>query len=104
MNRFELFTMIFYVLDAEWDKAKNEVLGDCLSAANPFLFQDESSADPSIFADFCIQVPENVSIEESYDFAKKYVKSLGRQEITSAFDTINKREWEIGRMNMKRSE
>lgn len=26
MNQFELFTMIFYVLDAEWDETQNEML------------------------------------------------------------------------------
>ncbi len=27
MNKFELFSMIFYVLDAEWDESKNPTLG-----------------------------------------------------------------------------
>ncbi len=38
MNQFELFTMIFYVLNAKWDETKDEILGDLLSNANPFLF------------------------------------------------------------------
>lgn len=35
MNKFELFCMIFYVLDAEWDESKNPTLGEFLSSANP---------------------------------------------------------------------
>ena len=40
MNQFELFCMIFYVLDAAWDETKDPELGNFLSGANPFLFSD----------------------------------------------------------------
>lgn len=46
MNKFELFCMIFYVLDAEWDESKDPILGEFLSSANPFLFEGLSSAVP----------------------------------------------------------
>lgn len=49
MNKFELFSMIFYVLDAEWDESKNPTLGEFLSSANPFLFDSLSSAVPEIY-------------------------------------------------------
>ena len=39
MNQFELFCMVYYVLDAEWDESKDAQLGDFLSRANPFLFE-----------------------------------------------------------------
>ena len=37
MNKFELYCMVFYVLDAEWDENKNPQLGEFLSGANLFL-------------------------------------------------------------------
>ena len=40
MNKFELFCLIFFALDNEWDKTQNEELGNYLSDANPFLFAD----------------------------------------------------------------
>ena len=35
MNRFELFTMIFYVLDYYWDQNQGEELGMFLSDMSP---------------------------------------------------------------------
>ena len=39
MNRFELFTMIFYVLDYYWDQNQGEELGMFLSSMSPFTFE-----------------------------------------------------------------
>ena len=52
MNKFELFCMVFYVLDADWDETKDIIVGEYLSGANPFLFADIGSADPTIFIHF----------------------------------------------------
>ena len=52
MSKYELFCMIFYVLDAEWDETKNKHLGTFLSAANPFLFKGTGSAVPAIYEHF----------------------------------------------------
>ena len=49
INKFELYCMVFYVLDTEWDENKNPQLGEFLSGANPFLFDDIGSADPTIY-------------------------------------------------------
>lgn len=52
--------MIFYVLDAEWDKNKNIILGEFLSSANPF-FDGLSSAVPEIYDKFASYlVPTNM--------------------------------------------
>lgn len=37
MNKFELFCLIYFALDSEWDKTQNEELGNYLSDANPFF-------------------------------------------------------------------
>lgn len=33
MNQFELFCMVFYVLDADWDDTKDAAVGEYLSGA-----------------------------------------------------------------------
>ena len=52
MNKFELFTMVFYALDAQWHKNKRSDLGNFLSSMNPFWWGDIGSADPAIYVDF----------------------------------------------------
>ena len=77
MNKFELYCMIYYVLDAEWDENKNEELGKFLSSANPFQFKDIGSADPLI-----------------YKCAIKYVNSLESKDVKTAFLTVDREEWD----------
>lgn len=94
MNKFELFCMIFYVLDAEWDDTKDGVIGDYLSAANPFLFEDIGSAEPSVYLDFCRQVGnEFIPVEHSFDIAWEYIQKLNESNIEHAFRNISKEEW-----------
>ncbi|MDO5014587.1 MAG: hypothetical protein Q4E28_01340 [Clostridia bacterium] len=93
MNQFELFTMIFYVLDAEWDETQDRILGDFLSGANPFLFEDLSSADPEIYKQFCEIVTEPITVENSYIIASKYIASLNSNIISKAFKSITEDEW-----------
>lgn len=93
MNQFELFCMIYYVLDAEWDESKDEQLGDFLSRANPFLFADIGSADPSVYAQFCEKAVGSITIENSYHIAAAYIKSLENDKISSAFSSIGEEEW-----------
>ncbi|MBQ7528982.1 hypothetical protein IJT10_03655 [bacterium] len=88
--------MIFYALDAAWDKSKNNTLGQFLSEANPFLFTDCNSADPAIFQDFCKQTSKTINVEDSYDVALRYIDSLNTQEIKLAFGTISRHEWTDG--------
>ena len=93
MNKFELFCMIFYVLDAEWDETENPVLGEFLSSANPFLFNGLCSAVPEIYEDFCSVISEPITIENSYEKALNYINSLNNDIISKAFMSINKNEW-----------
>ena len=93
MNRLELYRMIFYALDAQWDESENRELGDFLSRANPFLFADEGSADPAVYADFCRRIPEAIPIEKSYEIARGYVQTLGNAAIADAFSGVDEQEW-----------
>ena len=93
MTKFELFCMIFYVLDAEWDETKNKHLGTFLSAANPYLFEDAGSADPVVYKEFCKVVDESITVEDSYEQASAYIDSLHDQTISDAFKSIDRPEW-----------
>ena len=93
MNNFELFCMIFFALDADWDETKDTIIGDYLSSATPFLFEDIGSADSSIYSDFCNCVSEPISIESSYSEAIKYIETLGNKKILDAFMKTTEEEW-----------
>ena len=93
MNKFELFCMVFYVLDADWDDTKDAVVGEYLSSANPFLFADIGSADPTVFAHFCEVINKEITVETSYSLAQKYIADLNNESITKAFYTISEDDW-----------
>lgn len=93
MNQFELYCMIFYVLDAEWDETNDPQLGAFLSDANPFLFADIGSADPTVYLSFCDKIKAEITLDNSYALACEYVASLGNQAVTKAFHSIDKEEW-----------
>lgn len=94
MNRFELFCLMFFAIDTQWDNSPSEVLGDFLSSANPFFFDDIGSADPSCYDDFCKSVNENiVELNDSYKIAKTYIENLGILEVTEAFKKTNETQW-----------
>lgn len=93
MNKFELYCMIFYVLDAEWDKSNDTQLAAFLSSANPFLFADIGSADPTVYANFCDVVTSQITIESSYEIAAGYIALLDNEVIGKAFASVDKDEW-----------
>lgn len=93
MNKFELYCMIFYVLDAEWDETKDPQLGEFLSGANPFLFADINSADPTVYAKFSESVSDSISVGESYKTASQYIASLGNHAVSKAFSSVDEKEW-----------
>ena len=93
MNKFELFTMIFYALDAQWNKNKRRDLGDFLSSMNPFWWGDIGSADPAIYADFCSLISEPVTRENSFDLAGRWIDCVGEAFVKAAFSTISRDVW-----------
>lgn len=93
MNQFELFSMIFYVLDDVWDDSKDYDLGQFLSSANPFLFSDIGSADPYIYEDFKTKTSSTIKIKDSYKIAVDYIKSVEDGKFLNVFLTISEEEW-----------
>ena len=94
MNNFELFSLIFLSLDAQWDNNPNEALGDFLSDANPFLWTDICSADPAYYDDFCNFTDKHiVELNDSYKIAKVYIEKLGISEVAEAFMKTDEAQW-----------
>ena len=94
MKAFELFTMIYYVLDAYWDDHKSEELGQFLSGMNPFLFKGEGSAIPYIYTEFCDFLNgREIKIENSFELATEYIDELAEPYIREAFKWISKEKW-----------
>lgn len=86
MNQFELFTMIFYVLDYYWDQNGGEELGMFLSDMSPFTFDAIGSANPAVYEEFCdfIKVDE-IEVINSYELACKYVDWVNNLHVKTAF-------------------
>lgn len=93
MNQFELFSLIFYSLDSIWDITHDDALGQYLSSANPFLFDDTASADPDVFIEFCKKTNEETAVEDSYTVAGQYIASLNDKALSEAFMTISEDDW-----------
>ena len=94
MNKFELFSMIFIALDADWDDTHNEELGQFLSNINPFLFKENTSAVPSYYIEFEeIIGNKKISLDNSFDLAKKYIDSVNVSSAVESFNALTKEQW-----------
>ena len=53
MNEFELFTVIYFVLDAFYEKdIEDPSIHTILSDMNPFVWEDIGSADPAMYSEY----------------------------------------------------
>lgn len=94
MNKFELFTLIFYSLDIFYDSNPSEELGQFLSEMSPFTFKQTCSADPAVFAEFCDFIgKDKVELDESYDLAVQYIESIEEIDLKPAFDSMDQDKW-----------
>lgn len=95
MNKFELFSMIFYTLNHYWQDNKSEELGQFLSNMNPFLFDDIGSAVPDVYLKFCETIVGDITIANSFNYAKKYISEIALPYINDAFAWVEESEWRI---------
>lgn len=94
MNRWDIFVMTFFYLDAYWDDHQTEELGNICSSMNPFLFEGIGSADPAVWVEFCdVYEERNYSIEDGYVIAKQYVATLNSEEAIKAMKDSSLEEW-----------
>lgn len=93
MSKFELFCMIYYTLEGYWEDARDKELAMFLSSMNPFMFQGNRSADPSVFYAFCDFMPDDITLGSSYALAEKYIAHLNLEYVTHAFYALAQDIW-----------
>jgi len=96
MNKFELFTLIYFVLDAYYeDEVKsNNNLSIILGDMNPFVWKDCGSADPAMYSDYCNFLgKKKITLGNSLALAKEYVKTIDFVDVTEAFKDMTEEEW-----------
>jgi hypothetical protein len=98
MDVYDVFTNFYYALDYIFDLTKSAELGDYLSGANPFLFEEKGSADPAVYDEFekafCAEFGmKAVNAECAYNWINKYVNSLKNNAVRNAFDKITLQMW-----------
>ena len=96
MNEFELFTMIFYAVDAYCDDNPTNELKAFLGQMSPFTFKGIDSADSAVFSDFRSFINhQTITVENSLKYAVDYAKTVECCNITDAFDGITDEQWRL---------
>ena len=54
MNKFELFTLIYFWLDHYYIESSDDKILNFLSEMNPFLWEEAGSADPALYEEFSV--------------------------------------------------
>lgn len=97
MNRFELFTIIYFWLDNYYKDEKDDKIINQLSEMNPFLWKDIGSADPAVYEEFCTFIgSREITIANSLEIAKAYVQTVDYADITEAFRNVDSERWKNG--------
>lgn len=94
MNKQIIFIALYRALECIEEETGNEKLSEFINIANPYVFKDRKSADPTVYAEFCDWL-ENEEIrineENSFEVAKRYV--LEKTEFGDILNDISAEEW-----------
>ena len=98
MNEFELFTLIFFVLDAYYDPDTcDSMINTFVSGLCPFTFEDIGSADPAEYDDYREFLNgREISIDNSFEIAKEYINQIEFVDVREAFEAMTEDEWKKG--------
>ncbi|MFC0265702.1 hypothetical protein [Alloscardovia macacae] len=99
VHSYHTFLSMFYALDAAFEHKSTERLRLFLSEANPFLWQDEGSADPALYEDFSHAYSrhfgdQGATPEEARAFVRAYLDTQNSEyswvdgNLVSAFDSV----------------
>jgi hypothetical protein len=90
MNTFELFTMMYFVLDEEWEEYPNEELRQFLSDIDPFIWGTCVSADPAYypgFQKFC--KGKTIGNDYGYAIVIEYLETIPEPVMTQSFEIVS---------------
>ena len=96
MNKFELFTMIYYALDSYYSDVDEieDSINVVISGMNPFLWEDISSADPAYYDEFCKFISDKeINLDNSLEIAKEYIKTIKYANVADAMMNMPKDKW-----------
>lgn len=94
MRVYDYFVLMYYALDSVYQDSPNEELLDYISDLNPFIWADESSADPAEYEDFKSEFQKCGTTDAyGYIFVKNYINRKCGKSIKDAFSTISKSAW-----------
>lgn len=93
MTKFELFCLIYDIMDAKAQQNRamdieDEELMYYIIDSNPNIFDDEGSADPTVFEDFKNIIDEEITNENSYDLIIKWFDYLQTKEEYEVYGNI----------------
>ena len=91
-----IFIAMFRALDCLYDETHIDTLREYLSNANPYVFKDRNSADPSIIQDFIGEIAKkydnsDIDVTMAYTFVKEYLSE--KTEFAELFSDISIDEW-----------
>lgn len=95
MNEFELFTMIYFALDAFYGtKIEDVFICTVISDMNPFIRSDIGSADPAMYSEYIDFLNgRTITIDNSLDIAKEYLETIDYADVTDALKDMTTEEW-----------
>lgn len=91
MTSKNIFIAMYRALDCLYDEHPFEELGEFLSEANPYLFQDRYAVDPAIQKEFEEFVRVDMDTADAYECVKQYLAQ--RTEFYDTFSDISLEEW-----------
>ena len=94
MNKFELFTMIFYALDLYYDEHQSDELGRFLSEMSPFTFVQIGSADPAVYDEFRKFIGDRkITVDNSYSLAIEYTRNIKDVDVYTPVSEVSENKW-----------
>ncbi len=97
MNEFELFTIMYFWIDDYYAESSDDKINNLIGEMNPFLWQENCSADPALFDDFCHYMEgKTATIDNSLELAKNYVEAIDYVDVTEAFENPDYEKWKDG--------
>ncbi len=92
-SKKDLFIMLFYCFDSLSESHNDEELNEFLSDANPFVFTDRCSADPSIYEEFDKAITQLSFIDFGYSNVKSFLEKH-HPNLVKIFLETNEDNWQ----------
>lgn len=95
MNDFELFTLIYYSLDAYYGRdIEDTYINSVVSDMNPFIFDDIGSADPAVYDEYKGFIDgKEITLENSLGIAREYLRTIDYADVTPALERMTEERW-----------